>query len=69
VNFTSPQFYGLILVLKTLRRHFLNINAASGVLAGYDALNDRPKSLLENVVAQFVLHASPVEVVLRAQST
>jgi hypothetical protein len=44
VNFTSLQYYGLILGIKMLRKRFLNINAASGVLAKYETLNNRPLS-------------------------
>ena len=42
MNFTSLQFYGLTLVLKILRKHFLNINAASAVLAKYEAFTNHP---------------------------
>jgi hypothetical protein len=42
VNFTSLQCYGLILVLKTLRKLSLNMNAASAVLAKYEAFNSYP---------------------------
>jgi len=42
VNFTSLQCYGLILVIKTLKKRFPNIDAASAVLAKYEAFNNHP---------------------------
>jgi len=54
VNFTSLQCYGPILVVKMLRKRFLNINSASDVLAKYEALNNYPITLFENEVAHFI---------------
>jgi hypothetical protein len=42
VNYTSLLCYGLILVVKTLRKRFLNTNAAGAALAKYEALNNYP---------------------------
>jgi hypothetical protein len=40
VNFTSLRCYGLILVVKTFKKRFLNINAGSAALARYESPND-----------------------------
>jgi len=47
VNFTSLQCYGPILVVKMLRKRFLNINSASDVLAKYEALNNYPMTSIQ----------------------
>jgi hypothetical protein len=41
VSFTSLRYYGLTLVVKTLRKRFPNTNAASAASAEYELLNSQ----------------------------
>ena len=57
MNSTSVQYYGLISVLRMLKKPFLNIGAASGALAEYEAFDNHPVTGTKSKLLNSACHA------------